>query len=558
MTRGTRRAALGVSVLVALSVAVPAHAGGVVQTSVSSLDFANVQVGEQSAPQQVYVYNMGDAPVTVSSVSLTGVAAGSYAITNDSCSGQTLATNSIGCQFSVRFGPASAGGKAAGVAILSNGTPSRVDVALSGTGTNPALMGPSSLPFSFSVEVGRSSDVVQANYFNNGYGPVTISSVQLSGPAASEFSITQDGCSSVVLPQSGFCSVSLRLTPASPGEKLAQLQVVSTAATSPTITALSGQAHLPIQVFPSSYQFGQQTIGQLSGQQLTVSVHNSSTNPYQIQSVVMAGAHAADFPFGDTCSGLTLQSNGFCSVSVGFRPSARGARAAALTITTSAPGGPSTVSLGGVGVGPLLVVTPGTVAFGSTELGTSRTQTITIRNDGDGAGLVGQTDLVGAGASDFVTETTCTGAQLFAGSTCSFTLRYLPAMLGSSTATLRIDTNGGLFEVPVTGTAVDTTPPTTTIDEGALPVKASLLTSITGTVADAGGVEATSVVFQDALGNRTPAGAVLDACSAGNRSCAWSLVVPVLPPGSYAVRAFSRDRTGNLEGPGDTTTVLIV
>lgn len=537
----------------------PARAAGTLMVSPSSMGFGNVQVGETSAPQTANVWNSGDAPVTISSVALTGAAAGSYTVSNDTCSGQVIAPSSIGCSFVVRFAPTSVGGKAALVSITSNGTPSRMDVTLDGTGTNPSLMGPSSVTFNFSVEVGRSSEVLQAMFFNNGYGPVQVGTASITGTAASQYAMTQDQCSSVLLPQGGWCAISLRMTPTSPGEKLAQLRVPSSATASPNVVELVAQAHLAIRAFPTSYQWGAQQVGTLSPTTLQVSVQNTSTNPYTVQSVSLSGTHAGDFPLGDGCSGQTLQSNGFCSLSVGFRPAAQGPRTATIAIVTDAPGGPTTVSLGGIGLAPQITITPNPVAFGTTELGTSPTRQVTIRNDGDGSGYVSFMDIRGANPGAYLFETTCSGANLFPnGGTCGFTVRYLATTLGATSAILHIETNVGVFDVPLSGVAVDTTPPETTIDVPTLPVKASLLTSITGSATDAGGVQATTLLFEDALGNRMTATPVLGPCSAGDRSCTWSYAVPVMLPGVYTVRAFSRDRSGNLETPGDMASFVIV
>lgn len=561
MARGTRRAAISFALVTLASIAAPAHAAGTLQVSSPSLAFGNVQLGEASPRQVVNVWNSGDAPATISSVSFTGSGATQFTLWNDTCSGQTVFPSTIGCSFAVAFAPTAAGSVSATVAIMSDGVPTRLDVGLDGTGTHPSLSGPSSLLFASSTVVGGSSEVVQAMFFNNGYGPVSIGGSMMTGSAPDQFAITGTDCPAH-LPQSGFCSFSLRFLPTSAGEKVASLVVTSSAVTSPHVVSLSARAHLPIQAFPTSHQFGQQQIGTLSTFTLNVSVQNSSVNPVTIQSVSGAGAHPTEFPIGDACTGLTLQPNGFCSVTVGFRPAGSGARTASITITSNAPGGPISVSVSGVGVGPVLSVTPNPVAYAATELGTSRLRTVTIRNDGDGTGFVDLMEIVGPGAGEFIQESgTCSGANLFpAGGTCSVSIRYLPSAVGvASAATLRYETNAGVISVPLTGSGIDTTPPATTIDQPVPPVKASLLTSVTGVVDDVGGAEATTVVFEDVLlGNVTVGQATYTSCANRNVSCAWTVVVPVLTPGPYTVRAFSRDRNGNTEAPGDSSALIIV
>jgi hypothetical protein len=561
MTRGSHRAVLSVALVLgaSLSGVVPAHAATSLTSYPASLNFGSTQVNTVSDFQQVQVYSAGNGPaVTISAVVLAGAAASQYTIEQDLCSGETLDSLSPSCTIGLRFAPNSTGPKTARIDIVANdGT---LGIPLDGTGTPPSLsLYPSSAPFG-SIEVGGLSSVQTFSVYNAGIGqgPVTIGLVSIIGANAGDFLLAHDGCSSRTLDAFEQCTIDARFAPSAVGDKSASISFTSTAIESPHVLHLSGNAHLAVSMYPGSASFGSVNVG-ASSFPVDFSLYSSSSEIVSVLGVAVTGANAADFDILDGCSGqqLTQYSSG-CMISTTFEPASRGNKSATLTVTTSAPGGSTTATLLGTGVGPSLSATPTSLSFGNTQLGASGHRTVTIRNTGDGDGVLHDATIQGTHPEDFSMSVDCSGAWLPPQGACASDVAFEPTGMGLREATLVVTTDGATISVPLRGTGIDTTPPQTAIDEAVVPVKASLLTSVTGTATDAGGVDGTTIVFEDALGNRTTAQAALDACGSGNRSCGWSLVVPILPPGPYTVRAFSRDRNANVETPGDTATLLIV
>ena len=113
--------------------------------SPTSIPFGNVTVGSASAPVSVQISNVGNAPLTVSSVTAP---AAPFSATNLPIGGQTIAAGSS-VTASVTFSPTSAVASTGSIAIATNGGNS--SVALSGTGTaaaTPVLsVSPTSVPF---------------------------------------------------------------------------------------------------------------------------------------------------------------------------------------------------------------------------------------------------------------------------------------------------------------------------------------------------------------------------------------------------------------------------
>jgi hypothetical protein len=119
--------------------------------------------------------------------------------------------------------------------------------------------------------------------------------------------------------------------------------------------------------------FGSNAVGTVASTQ-TVTVSNTGNATLDISSVLVTNGNASDFQIvSDTCSGASiLGTNGAgypeypeypgypgypgvvgetCQVSVVFRPSAVGGRAAVLKLTSNDPTSPAVVSLNGVGTG---------------------------------------------------------------------------------------------------------------------------------------------------------------------------------------------------------------
>ena len=108
--------------------------GPCVSVSPDPVGFGAITVGQTSSTA-VTVSNYGGAGLVLpaGAVSLIGADAGQFAITGDICSGATVPPFGS-CTVTVRFSPSSAGGKTAGLRVVSNGAYSPDTVALSGTG----------------------------------------------------------------------------------------------------------------------------------------------------------------------------------------------------------------------------------------------------------------------------------------------------------------------------------------------------------------------------------------------------------------------------------------
>ncbi len=143
--------------------------------------FGQSLLGAPSAAQTLTVRNQGTASVTLGSGTLDGDAAGDFMISNDFCSGQTLAAGA-NCTVQVRFVPQAVGARAATWSVALSGAESGTlsaflanyeDVAFEARRRIPPVM--SSLTLPASVKAGTATDIVWAlEGYHEGYQAMVV------------------------------------------------------------------------------------------------------------------------------------------------------------------------------------------------------------------------------------------------------------------------------------------------------------------------------------------------------------------------------------------------
>src|SRR5947209_3400504 len=103
------------------------------------------------------------------------------------------------------------------------------------------------------------------------------------------------------------------------------------------------------QALVTGRDFGDQTIGHPSALQ-TIVVKNDGAQALTISATTLGGANPSDFAItADACSGTTLAFRQTCTITVGFTPTAAGARAATIALSDNEPT-PASIALTGTGV----------------------------------------------------------------------------------------------------------------------------------------------------------------------------------------------------------------
>jgi hypothetical protein len=136
--------------------------------------------------------------------------------------------------------------------------------------------------------------------------------------------------------------------PVTAGAKTAALTITDSANNSPQSVNLTGTGVVPVSVTPSSLTFASQKVGTTSAAK-NVTVKNNLKTTLTISSITFTGANGGDFAESATTCLTTLAANESCTISVTFKPTAKGARSAVLDVTDSATTSPQTVNLAGTG-----------------------------------------------------------------------------------------------------------------------------------------------------------------------------------------------------------------
>ncbi|MBI5824660.1 MAG: choice-of-anchor D domain-containing protein [Chloroflexi bacterium] len=331
-----------------------------------------------------------------------------------------------------------------------DGTAMRTDkFTVSGKLAGPIVSSPASLDFG-NVDILTSSPDMTFTLTNVSPDSITGFAPSLGGADASEFQVTGSTCAALALDES--CSVTVRFSPATAGNKSAVLSVSHSGLNSPASVALSGQAidvPMPaVSITPASVTFASQAVGSISAP-VVVTVQNTGSADLNIASATLIGANPTDFLLANGCA-LPVIPGATCTLQVSFAPTAGGARTAQIQLIDNAPTSPQLVNLSGSGVSASLSLSPTSLSFNA-GLGGSSTKSINITNTG--TGNLNITSLTISGSTTFTIAGHNCGAAILPGKSCTVNVRFAPTSRTTFTGTLNITSNatGSPHSVALTG-----------------------------------------------------------------------------------------------------------
>lgn len=210
-------------------------APGMLTANPTSLAFGNVQVSSSSSLTEMLT-NSGGTSVTISQANVTGA--------GFSISGLTLPTTLNAGQsvtFTAAFAPTGTGSASGNIAIISTGTNSPLNIAMTGTGTPQGQLSVSPATLNFgTVTVGLSSGLTGT--LNATGASVTVTSAGINN---SEFVL-----SGITFPKTiaagGSATYTVTFTPNAAGSTSATLTFQSNASNAPTTQSLTGTGQAPL------------------------------------------------------------------------------------------------------------------------------------------------------------------------------------------------------------------------------------------------------------------------------------------------------------------------
>jgi phospholipase C len=311
-----------------------------VSLSETSYNYGNQTVGTTSVSHSFTLTNTGTASLSITSIAMSGANPGDFRQTN-TCGSSVSAGAS--CTISATFTPAATGTPSASISITDNAADSPQTIALSGTGTSATptvTLLPTSLSYPTQV-VGTSSAGQTVTLTNTGSSLLTISSIV----ASSEFSQTNNCGTSLTAAMA--CTITVTFTPADKNLRTGTLTVTDNASPATQTVSLSGMG-TNISLSTMGLNFAAQKVGTSSPPQ-TITVSNLGTSQVNVSGISIASGNVTDFSQTNTC-GSSIGAGTSCTVTVTFKPTAKGARSAALSVNHNGGGSPAKVSLRGNGM----------------------------------------------------------------------------------------------------------------------------------------------------------------------------------------------------------------
>lgn len=342
------RASQDVGTIDSLSAIVSGVGGapGVLSISPTTVPFGNQQVGTTSAAQTVTLSNTGASPLTVSTLT---AAAAPFTLSGGTCSPVPITiANGASCTLTYTFSPTVAGA-ANQTLTVDAGAAGNGTIGLSGTGTTapPGVLtiNPASLNFG-TVAVGATSAAQTVTLGNTGPSPLTVTTLTA---AAAPFAATGGSCTPVpiTIANGASCTLTYTFTPAASGAANQTLTVDAGAAGNGTIGLSGTGGSGVVGVLNATVSFGNQTVGGVSQQALTIT--NTGSGPISV-----TGLSAVAAPFsqiaGGTCGKVpfTVAAGGSCTVLYRFSPTAGGTFTQPVTVTADV--GTAAATLTGTGV----------------------------------------------------------------------------------------------------------------------------------------------------------------------------------------------------------------
>jgi hypothetical protein len=341
-----------------------------------------------------------------------------------------------GCSFSISFTP-TAGGASTAQILAGSGY-----LSISGTGETGAAFqvvttpdNPGSAPLG-ATNVATTTVTVPVN--NRGATVLSPNIVTLSGPAASNFSVTTAGCTGLAILSS--CNVVLGFSATAPGYYLATVTVedsVSTITHSAPLGVVVEYGSV-VRVTGATHPLPDQLIGTVSsGTTITIADQNQSPLGHPV-SVTFPPGGPFLLPNGNTCPANATQ---VCTLAVAFAPQTAGVFSQQLTATDLTTGYTNSLTVSGTGIyPPALSLSTNTVSFLPHNVGTMSTpMTVTVNSTGAGPLTVSSVVITGDASGSFSQSNNC--GTVAAGNSCTVNITFDPTVSGPLGATVQIVSN---------------------------------------------------------------------------------------------------------------------
>ncbi|MGH9605831.1 MAG: Ig-like domain-containing protein [Terracidiphilus sp.] len=438
-----------------------------VTLSPPALNLGNVAENQTGLVQYVTLTNdQASAVLTIKSIALS--AAGGFALapsallTPPQCtySGMSSLAASSSCVIGVALTPSVLGAVSPGTLTVVTVPGGTLKASLTGTGVVPVTVSPS--PLNFTQAQGTSSTAELVTVTNVQAATLHFSGVTISGANSSEFSLTNNPCTT--LSGGANCQLSIVFTPAGAGLRTATLNIADDASNSPQTVPLIGTATGLVTVSPTEITTFSAPVGNVTSTYVPITITNGDpTNPLNISRFQFTGDFRQTTGVGGTnlCAPppTTVAAGASCILTVGFAPTIGGYRTGQLAIYDSAPTSPQVVNLAGNGTSPL-TLSSSYINFSAQKIGTDSAPTVLTLTNHE----VQQETFTLAPTANFTVTTNCSTGIIPANSSCMLSVVFAPATglasgpISGSLSIANSAPGGGTLGVSLSGSATTSNP----------------------------------------------------------------------------------------------------
>ena len=439
----------------------------------TGIDFGDRQAGTTTGARYVTLYNNGDAPLAISSVTIDGPNSGDFAASATNC-GATVAAGSS-CYIGVTFAPSDILTRTAALEIADNSINGMTQtVALTGTGVNPgARVSPSTLTFG-RQGINTTSAPLTVTVVNTGTTGLSISQTYADGDYSAAGASGGNTCAGATIAPGARCVVPVTFAPTgSGGVERSTLHIVDNVGNG------SAQTVALIGTGVNAADLALSLVGGPDpapvGGQLTYTATVTDIGPADATSVVFTDTLPAGVTFvsasPSSCalSGATVTctfdrlaadpnaSNHQVNVVIVVSPSTSGTAVDTAGVTAAQadlnPSNNTASFTSAVGT-RTDAVSATSIDYGRVPLGQVVTATVNVTATGTASVRVYGVTVDGANAAEFTPDGGCSGVLLAPGTSCTIAVAFTPGDIGARAARLTITDNArdGSHQVTLGGT----------------------------------------------------------------------------------------------------------
>jgi hypothetical protein len=199
----------------------------------------------------------------------------------------------------------------------------------------------------------------------------------------------------------------------------------------PAKTTGSGSGMLSANL--TTVSFGTVGVGKTTTQSVTVT--NTGTSTVTIDQTAVTGS---SFTTGAGSPSATIAPGQTKTIQIQFAPLSAGSASGGFSMVSDAENSPLSVALVGMGGEPGLAISPASFNFGSVQVGSTGSATITLTNSGTESVSINQASAAGTG---FSAIGLAPGATIAAGQSTTFTAQFTPTTSGNASGSISVSSN---------------------------------------------------------------------------------------------------------------------